>query len=131
MGSARSVKTKDFNYIALRYTREQIVAIRNNHRSVKRLMGLSGGVSRARNRPHAFDSDQLYDLKADPEEMTSVAADPANRKRLRQMKRLLKHELSRFENRPFGESIPGGNAVPAKQQQDLAPLLREIATRIK
>ncbi len=131
MGPARSVKTKDFNYIALRYTKEQIEAIRSNHRSVKQLMGLSGGVSRARTRPNAFDSDQLYDLRADPEEMTNVADDPANSKRLREMKRMLKQELERFPNRPFGEFVPGGNAVPGGEQRDLAPKLKKIAAEMK
>ncbi|HJN11581.1 MAG TPA: hypothetical protein QF564_23060 [Pirellulaceae bacterium] len=56
------MKTKDWNYIALRYTPEQIEPIRNEHRSVNQLMGLSDGVSRIRNQSDAFDADQLYDL---------------------------------------------------------------------
>jgi arylsulfatase A-like enzyme len=101
-----------------------------NHRSVKQLMGLSGGVSRAKTRPHTFDSDQLYDLNADPEEMTNIAAHPENRGRLREMKQMLKQELDRFPNRPFGEFIPGGNAVPGREQTDLAPLLKRIADKM-
>ncbi len=130
MGPARSIKTKDWSYIALRYTTEQTEAIRNNHRSVKKLMGLSGGVSRAKTRPHAFDSDQLYDLNADQEEMINVASHPDHRRRLREMKRRLKQELDRFPNRPFGEFIPGGNAVPGREQTDLAPLLKRIAAKM-
>jgi arylsulfatase A-like enzyme len=127
IGPARSIKTKDWNYIALRYTKKQIEAIRSKHRSVKQLMGLSGGVSRAKTRPDAFDSDQLYNLQEDPEEMTNVASDPANRLRLREMKGLLKLELEKFPNRPFGEFVPGGNAVPGAEQRDLAPMLRKFA----
>ena len=59
MGPARSIKTKDWNYVALRYTTEQIEAIRSKHRSVKQLMGLSGGVSRARVHRDAFDTDLI------------------------------------------------------------------------
>ncbi len=131
IGPARSIKTKDWNYIALRYTEEQIEAIRSGHRSVKQLMGLSGGVSRARTRPHAFDVDQLYDLRNDPEEMVNVAGKPAQRQRLRQMKRILKQELERFPDRPYGEFVPGGNAVPGSEQEDLAPLLKAIAAETK
>jgi arylsulfatase A-like enzyme len=100
-----------------------------NHRSVKQLMGLSGGVSRAKTRPLTFDSNQLYDLNADPEEMTNIAAHPENRGRLREMKQMLKQELDRFPNRPFGEFIPGGNAVPGREQTDLA-LLKRIADKM-
>jgi len=57
MGPARSIKTKQWNYIALRYTKEQIETIESGHRRMKQLMGLSGGVSRARVNPHAFDVD--------------------------------------------------------------------------
>jgi arylsulfatase A-like enzyme len=131
MGPARSIKTKDWNYIALRYTEQQIEAIRGEHRSVKQLMGLSGGVSRARFYPHAFDCDQLYNLSSDLEEKNNVAKIPENRKRLREMKRILKSELKKFPNRPFGEFIPGGNAVPAKEQADLVPTLRAFAAKNK
>lgn len=131
IGPARSIKTKDWNYIALRYTREQIEAIRSHHRSVKQLMGLSGGVSRAASHPDAFDADQLYDLRRDPDEMHNVANDPKRQKILTEMQQFLQQELERFPQRPFGEFIPGGNAVPGRDQQDLAPLLRGIAAELK
>ena len=60
-----------------------------------------------------------------------MASDTANRKRLREMKRMLKQELERFPNRPFGEFVPGGNAVPGKEQKDLAPMLRKFAAKLK
>ncbi len=131
MGPARSIKTKDWNYIALRYTKEQIESIRSQHRSVKQLMGLSGGVSRARIYPDAFDTDQLYNLSSDQQEKNNVAAVSENRKRLREMKRILKRELQKFPNRPFGEFIPGGNSVPGKEQSDLSTPLRKFATENK
>ncbi len=131
MGPARSIKTKEWNYIALRYTQEQIEAIRDGHRSVKRLMGLSGGVSRARTRPDAFDVDQLYNLQTDAEEMSSVASDSGNRRLVSEMKRFLMQELAKFPDRPFGEFIPGGNAVPGEEQGDLAPLLKDFARKMK
>ena len=129
MGPARSIKTKEWNYIALRYTREQIAAIRSQHRSVKQLMGLSGGVSRARIYPHAFDPDQLYDLVNDPPEQKNVATRPEHRRLVKHMKRLLRQELMQFSDRPFGEFIPGGNAVGIEGQTDLIPNLRKFAAR--
>ncbi len=130
MGPARSVKTKDWNYIALRYTADQIPSIEAEHRSVKRLMGLNGGVSRARLQPDAFDSDQLYDLPADPEERKNVASKRKNSDQLSEMKRFLMQELTKFD-RPFGEFVPGGDAVPASKQTHLAPLLKKFATNMK
>jgi len=133
MGPARSIKTKQWNYIALRYTREQIETIETEHRSVKKLLGLSGGVSRAKVRPHAFDVDQLYSLSGEPErtEFLNHANDPAYRKQLRQMKRLLKKELTKFTDRPFGEFIPGSNAVDGQDQRHLAPLLKKAVAASK
>ncbi|GAB6164412.1 hypothetical protein JCM19992_04120 [Thermostilla marina] len=129
IGSARSIKTKRWNYIALRYTREQIEAIQTGHRSLKKLIGLSGGVSRAKDHPHAFDPDQLYDLVDDPEESKNLATNPKYRPVLEEMKRLLKQELEKFPDRPFGEFIPGGNAVGLEDQAGLAEKLRRFAAQ--
>lgn len=131
MGPARSIKTKQWNYIALRYTREQIKAILDEHRSVNQLMGLSGGVSRAKMYPHAFDPDQLYDLVNDPSEQKNVVTNRKHRKRMEEMKRLLKQELARFPNRPFGEFITGENAVGIEGQTGLVPKLRKFAATKK
>ena len=131
MGPARSIKTREWNYIALRYTAEQIASIKSGHRSVKRLMGLSGGVSRARDYPDAFDPDQLYDLTADPEEKRNVALKRGHDEQLKLMKRWLRQELVKFEDRPFGEFIPGGNAVPGDQQQTLSALLKQFVAQMK
>lgn len=131
MGPARSIKTKNWNYIALRYTADQIKSIEARHRSVKQLMGLSGGVSRARQQPNAFDSDQLYDLPADPEERNNVASKQKHSGQLAEMKRFLMQELTKFDNRPFGEFIPGGDAVPARQQQHLVTRLKDYVARME
>ena len=63
--------------------------------------------------------------------MINVADDRKNRKQLRKMQRYLKQELGRFVQRPFGEFIPGGNAVPGDAQTDLRPLLKRIAAEMK
>ena len=119
MGPARSVKTKDYDYIALRYTSDQIEAIRaGDNRGIKKLQGLSGGVSRGRAKPGAFSYDQLYDLRRDPLEQRNLAGERRYQGKLREMKALLKRQLRRFEGRPFGEFIPGGNAVPGGGYDD-------------
>ena len=113
MGPGRSIKTKEWTYIALRYTSDQVEMVQSRPRATKQMLGLSGGVSRGYTNPHAFCCDQLYDIQADPEETRNLAGRPKCRSTLAEMKQLLTQELKRFPNRPFGELIPGGNALPA------------------
>jgi len=40
------------------------------------------------------------------------------------MKQLLTKELRRFPNRPYGEFIPGGNAMPAGSYDDILEAMR-------
>jgi len=120
MGPSRSIKTKDWSYLSLRYTKDQIAAVRSNsNRVIKRLQGLSGGVSRAKTRDHAFECDQLYRLSRDPQEQKNLARNPEYQNKLTAMKALLKTELKRFPNRPYGEFVPGGNAVPMGSYDDV------------
>jgi len=126
MGPARSIKTKNWSYIALRYTTDQIASIRSaDNRAIKKLQGLSGGVSRGREKPNAFDYDQLYNLQKDPLEQNNLAHRPEYRKVLDRMKDLLIAELKRFGNRPYGEFIPGGNAAPAGSFDDVLKNMRQ------
>ena len=131
MGPARSIKTKRWNYIALRYTQDQIETIESGHPRMKQLMGLSGGVSRARGYPPAFDVNQLYDLRNDPDERRNVASQQRRLSQLDEMKTTLKRELERFDDRPFGEFIPGENAVPGDKQIHLKPVLQMFAASMK
>lgn len=52
--------------------------------------------------PGYFDRDQLYDLKADPKEQRNLAADPAHRAKLDEMKELLRKQSAKLPT-PFGE----------------------------
>ena len=127
MGAARSIKTQDWNYIALRYTTEQIESLqtRRSDRVVRSLLGLSGGISRsAAHHPGAFDADQLYQFSQDPDEQVNRAADPEFQQQLQQMRQLLTTELMRFDDRPYGEFVPGGNTASADAAADVLSRLR-------
>jgi len=129
MGAARSVKTKDWSYISLRYTTDQIDSVRSGEKRImKKLQGLSGGVSRGRENPNAFNYDQLYNLAKDPLEQDNLARRPEYRKVLDKMKELLRTELKRFSKRPYGEFVPGGNASPAGSFDDVLKKMRQSPT---
>ena len=133
MGAARSVKTRDYSYIALRYAKEQVQAVRaGDRRTIKAAVGLSGGVARSfANHPDAFAADQLYDLKADPDAQKNLAGDPRHAKTLDKMKKSLTAALKRIPNRPFGEFAPGGNAAPGGKYDDVLAALRKAAGETK
>ncbi|MDE0737046.1 MAG: sulfatase-like hydrolase/transferase, partial [Pirellulaceae bacterium] len=133
MGAARSVKTKTHNYIALRYTREQLDGVRaGNRRHLKALTGLSGGVSRSVNSTtNPYAADQLYDLRDDSTEQHNLARDASQSQVLRALQNFLKTELQRFPRRPYGEFVPGGNAVAAGAHADVYQRLLETARQGK
>ena len=90
-------------------------------------MGLSGGISRAASEhPGAFDADQLYSLKEDPEEQVNLADRPAHQEQLRAMQEMLRETLSRFRDRPYGEFVAGGNTAPRAGSLDVLRQLREF-----
>ena len=128
MGAARSIKTKEWSYISLRYTRDQIDAVGSNDRRImKKLQGLSGGVSRGRENPNAFNYDQLYNLAKDPLEQNNLALKTEYKAKLKEMKGLLTAELKRFPGRPYGEFIPGGNASPIGSFDDILDKMAKAA----
>jgi arylsulfatase A-like enzyme len=126
MGAARSVKTKQWNYISLRYTADQISDFNSRkNRSLKPLLGLSGGISRsARFHPSAFDLDQLYSLNVDPDEQNNLAEEEANKGQLVAMQTLLRKELQRLK-RPYGEFVVGGNAASREASLPLKAALKK------
>ncbi|MGB1124270.1 MAG: sulfatase family protein [Phycisphaeraceae bacterium] len=133
MGAARAVMTKDYGYITLRYTLEQLAAIRaGDKRIIKSALGLSGGVSRSWNQhPEAISADQLYDLNKDPEAQDNLAANPAYRATLGDMRARLAASLKQFPGRPYGEFVPGGNAASAEGTSDVFQRLRDFVNEGK
>ena len=133
IGAARSIKTKKFNYIALRYTSDQIAAVRSgSRRHLKAMTGLSGGVARSvLSTRDALANDQLYDLVQDPREQNNLAQDPAHQATLKQLKNTLQKELRRFKERPFGEFIPGTNTAAGGTYNEVLTKLRNEALQAK
>ena len=129
IGAARSIKTKTHSYIALRYTREQVAGVQEGHRRhLKAMTGLSGGVSRSiATHPHAYTGDQLFDLKRDPDAQNNLATQRRHAKTLNELKQKLTTELKRFPNRPYGEFVPGGNALAGGGYEEVFATLRKAA----
>ena len=123
MGGARSIKTKDWNLITLRYPKN-VVASQN--RKLKQLTGLSGGVSRAgQTHKAAFEPDQLYHLGRDPGEQRNLAGKPEHASQLKKMMQTLTTVLESFPDHPYGELFPGGDTTgPA----EAAALLKRVKT---
>ena len=133
MGAARAVMTRDYGYITLRYTQEQLAGIRGgDKRAIKSALGLSGGVSRSWDKhPDAISADQLYDLRKDPGSQDNLAASPKHSATLNDMRAKLTASLKQFPDRPYGEFVPGGNAAPAEETDDVFQRLREAVSNDK
>ncbi len=123
MGAARSIKTKDWNLITLRYPKDVITY---KDRKLKQLTGLSGGISRAGyTHKAAFDADQLYNLRRDPGEQVNLADRPEHAIQLKKMKQTLSTVLEGFKDHPYGELFPGDDTTGLKES---AALLKRVKT---
>lgn len=129
MGAARATITKDWSYAAVRYTKEQIAAIQSaKPENLPRVMAYIGRLGigvRGADRPGFFDEDQLYYLKNDPKEMENLAYSPEQATRLKKMRELLQVDLEAI-GRPFGEFIPGGNAVEPGQIDKQIEMVKQL-----
>lgn len=120
LGYSRAVKTKDWKYIAIRYPEDVQEKIDN----AETFPAFDGGnipypyltrnshlgYHAARNNPHYFKVDQLYDLNADSAETVNLVED--HPEVVQQMRELLSEYLLTFENRPFGEFTLTGTDKP-------------------
>ena len=134
MGSARATVTREWSYIAVRYTNEQIAAIRNAEpKRLPRAMSYIGRLGigvRGADRPGFFDEDQLYHLERDPKEMKNLAYKQAHANRMKEMRSLMQQDLKGI-GRPFGEFIPGGNAAKPGQIDKQIELVKQLEIRGK
>lgn len=111
VGSARTVKTKKWKYIAVRYTQSEQEQISKG----QKFQGYNGvlmdrpyygenamlGYFASRDNPHYFETDQLYDLEADPLEEHNVIAE--HPEVVAELRGRLSQWLRTFPNRPYGE----------------------------
>lgn len=113
VGYSRAIITKDWKYIAVRYTpqiEQRIAAGRSfegfEGRELERpYLTRNGhlGHHASSHNPHYFEPDQLYDLSRDPREENNLA--DAQPEQVKQMQAMLAEVLSTFKNRPFGEFV--------------------------
>ncbi|HAY80268.1 MAG TPA: hypothetical protein DCY79_10725 [Planctomycetaceae bacterium] len=134
MGAARATVTKDWSYIAVRYTEEQIAAIRRaSPQNLPRAMSYIGRLGigvRGADRPGFFEEDQLYNLKRDPKEMKNLAYNEDQASRLEEMRELMQQDL-KVIGRPFGEFIPGGNAAKPGQISKQIEIVKQLEIKGK
>ena len=134
MGTARATVTKDWSYIAVRHTKEQIAAIQKARpeylpRTMSYIGRLGIGV-RGADHPGFFDEDQLYDLNRDPKEMRNLAYDANRSTRLKELRYLMQQDLEAI-GRPFGEFIPGGNAADPGQIDQQIKVVKQLEIKGK
>ena len=134
MGAARATVTKDWSYIAVRYTEDQIATIKKSApRNLPRAMSYIGRLGigvRGADRPGFFDEDQLYHLKRDPKEMKNLAYQKAQATRLKEMRYRMQQDL-KVIGRPFGEFIPGGNAAEPGQIGKQIEIVKQLEIKGK
>ncbi len=134
MGAARATVTKDWSYIAVRHTKEQIAAIKKaTPKNLPKAMSYIGRLGigvRGADRPGFFDEDQLYHLKTDPKEMSNLAYHENQVFRLNDMRNLMQQDLEAI-GRPFGEFIPGGNAAFPGQIDKQIEIVKQLEIKGK
>jgi arylsulfatase A-like enzyme len=112
LGSARSVKTKKWKYITVRYTPQEQRAIARGEKfpsfgseplSDRPYYSWNNnlGFHAAKYNPHYFETDQLYDLEADPKEESNVIAEHPDV--VVEMRERLSSWLRTFPERPYAE----------------------------
>ena len=119
-GPGRSIKTKDWEYVSLRFTDEQIASANGKRaeRAFKSFLGLSGGISRAKDfHPGTFSADQLYNLVEDPDSQNNLVGERAQAGQLRKMKRRLTAMVRNLGDRPYGDFVPGEGTNDATASQ--------------
>ena len=113
LGYARSVMTKDWKYISVRYDKQKQNRI-NKGLTFKGWKGIelqypyytrNGHLGNIASKSSAFyfDSDQVFDLVKDPRETKNIFE--YNREKAEELKILLTKSLKSFPNRPYAEFV--------------------------
>jgi arylsulfatase A-like enzyme len=134
IGAARATVTKDWSYVAVRYTKEQIAAIQTarpeNLPKVMAYIGRLGIGVRGADRPGFFDEDQLYNLEKDPMERKNLAYQKSQATRLKALRYRMQQDLEAI-GRSFGEFIPGGNAAALGQIDEQIEIVKQLGIKGK
>lgn len=125
-GPARAIKNKEWNFVTLRYTKEQYDAFKKAPKKLNFFSGLSGGIGRTFMKPEAIAYDQLYNLNNDPKEMKNLASSPEYSSKVKEMRTLLTEKLKTFPERPYGELIPGPNTLAKGEFDDLLEAIKSM-----
>ena len=113
LGYARSVMTKDWKYISVRYDKQKQNRI-NKGLPFKGWKGAelqypyytrNGHLGNIASKSSAFyfDADQVFDLVTDPRETKNIFED--NKEKADELKNLLTKSLKLFPNRPYAEFV--------------------------
>ncbi|MEX0322641.1 MAG: sulfatase [Puniceicoccaceae bacterium] len=134
LGFGRAIRTKDFKYIAVRYPEEHVKAIKSAQ--LKKLpqmlapLNRSGiGVRGAAN-PNFYYDDALFQVSRDKLERNNLVSKPEFSAKLREMRQLLTEVIQTTE-RPYGELVPGGDALGPGQVEEQQVLARQMIIRGK
>jgi arylsulfatase A-like enzyme len=112
VGTARAIKTSKWKYIAVRYRQAEQARIKRgekfpggpghpDHDLPYYSFNVDLGFQAAKSNPHYFETDQLYDLQADPREEHNVLAE--HPEVVAELRGSLGAWLKTFPDRPFAE----------------------------
>jgi len=129
LGFSRAIRTKEWKYIAVRYPREQVEAIKKARpEKLPALMAplnRPGIGTRGAKNPNFYYEDALFRISRDRFEQKNLAADPEFRPQLEKMQDLLVSDLKSI-GRPYGELIPGSNTIGPGQVVEQQKLVRQM-----
>ena len=134
LGFSRAIRTKELKYIATRYPKEHLTAIRKG--DPKKLPALLAPINRAgigtrgSANPNFYYDDALFRIDKDKREMKNLVNDPEYSVALKEMKQLLIQTIETTD-RPYGELVPGGNATAPGQVSEQQELTRRMEIKGK
>lgn len=129
IGVSRSIKTKEWNYMSARFTKEQLNEW-HDRKLMRKSTGLSGGLNHVNDHPAAYSADQLYNLSKDPTELNNLAESPEYAGKIKEMQAMLIKEIQ-SQGRAYGELVPGPNTTTAAEGESALQKLRDDYAIIK